>query len=739
MEHLAEGMLQTICMALAFGVALVVLAKKSGVSLIAFLLIGGVLLGPEGLGLIRPESLGKSLEIVIALSVALILFEGGLTLDLRGYRRAGVVIRRLLSLGVAATWFITAAAIAMLFGFRAEFSLLAASLVIVTGPTVIVPLLRRLRVRQDLHHILHWEGVLIDPIGVFIAILCFETIDPVVGGGLAAGKFMFRIVVGLGLGVLIGYVADFLIRRNWIPDDSANIFVLAVALLTYALCDQLVPESGLLGVVTAGFVLGVRRPEPLERIQEFKYQLTELLIALLFMLLAANLELDEFRRFGLKGALLVGIVMLVVRPAGIFLSVRGRKFSLRDKVFLSWIAPRGIVAASMASLFALRMGRAGNPDAWFLETFTYSVIVATVILQGVTAGLVARLLGVRRPDPTGWLIVGANRLGRGLARFVREKAGRPVVIVDTNPRAVAEARAEGQQAVQVNALAPELPESEDMAAVGYVLAITDNEDLNALICQRWMKYVGRGHVLRWSSDKTAGQPASGLVGKIAFATLPKPSIVAAELAGNEASLAMVPAEETNESLAGAILLGHVQDGEVEFYRQPPQERPKTGTFLYVRRPSPQLIRCVRPELILKLERAESIEELLETLLDRIVTESPTIPRETTLKELLERERSFPTAIGGGVAVPHGYCSALQRPLCAVAQLTEGVSFSSPDKAPVHLVFLLLSPPGDPRQHLALLAEIAQLCSNVDLRERLKTASIPDGVMTLLAPGAPSGK
>jgi len=729
-------MLQTLCLALAFGVGLVVLAKKSGVSLISFLLVGGVLLGPEGLGLIRPKAMGESLEIVIAISVALILFEGGLTLDLRGYRRAGVVIRRLLTFGVATTWFATAFLIWWLFRYPPQFALLAASLVIVTGPTVIVPLLRRIRVRQDLHHILHWEGVLIDPIGVFIAILCFETIDPAMGGGLAAGKFMFRIAVGLGLGVIMGYVADFLMRRAWIPDDSANIFALAVAVLTYALCDRLVPESGLLGVITAGFVLGVRRPEPLERIQEFKYQLTELLIGLLFVLLAANLELDKFRQFGMTGVVLVVLVMLAVRPLGVLLSLRGGRFALRDWMFLSWVAPRGIVAASMASLFTLRLGSSERfTQAWFLETFTYSVIVATVILQGISAGLVARLLGVRRPDPTGWLIIGANSLGRGLARFIKERAKVPVVIIDTNPRPVADAKAEGLTALQGNALAPDLPENEHFSSVGYALAVTDNEDLNALICQRWAKVVGRSHVFRWTSDKTVGESGAGLVGQVAFSLLPKPSIVAAELAANEASFVSTTSREANGSLANALLLGRAQEGQVEFFPHPPKEKPEEGTLLYIRRPSPHLVRCVLPELLFRIEGTPSIDDLLQTLLDKIVASFPTIPKEATYRELIDREKSFPTAIGNGVAVPHGYCEALQKPVVSIAQIPEGMDFSAPDRQPVRLVFLLLSPPGDPRQHLSLLAEIAQLCSNAEVRERLKEASIPDGLLTLLAPSA----
>nr|HPQ51879.1 cation:proton antiporter [Spirochaetota bacterium] len=358
--------------AVFFGILFFAIARRLRVTPIVVLLMGGIFLGPSsfGIGIINPHILGDGLKVIVQLAVALILFEGGMTLDANGYRQVSAEIRHVLTRGVVITWIGSAVAVKFIFDLPWALSVLAGSLIIVTGPTVIGPLLKRIRVKSRLFHFLHWESVLIDPIGVFIALLCFEWII----GHDAIELFIMRLLLGLVVGFGGGLILAFIIRRQWLPDESINVFVLACALGLYALSDVVIPESGLLSVTVAGFVVGYTDTPQIDRLKSYKAQLVDLLIGLLFVLLAANLDIDSITsNYGFNMVLAVVIVMLVVRPLNILISTMGKKtFIFREKLFLGWIAPRGIVAASMASIFALALKERGGGDAAsgkFIEAF----------------------------------------------------------------------------------------------------------------------------------------------------------------------------------------------------------------------------------------------------------------------------------------------------------------------------------------------------------------------------------
>jgi len=424
-------MLMTVVIAMAAGCVLIVLARRLNVPSIVLLLLAGIVLGPVdyvGLNIVKPEILGDGLLVIVSLAVGLILFEGGLTLDPSGYRSAPKMIKRLLSIGVVVTWFGTAGAIRLISRAPWEQCFMAGSLVIVTGPTVIAPLLKRIRVNARLHSILHWEGVLIDPIGVFIALLCYEWIINRDAQD-AFTNLAIRVGGGIAAGVAGGLFIAWVLKRKKVPEELINIFVLGMALATFGAAEAMMSEAGLLAVTVAGFVVGLTGSARLKKIREFKGEITELLIGTLFILLAARLSLDQFQVFGLAGALAVAVVMLVIRPLNIAVCSVGVDLTRRERLFLAWVAPRGIVAASMASLvsinFAQRNATGGGGEAvqgiadpMYVETFTYSVIIATIVLQGLTASPMAALLKVKRSDPTGWLIVGAHALGRSVAEFL---------------------------------------------------------------------------------------------------------------------------------------------------------------------------------------------------------------------------------------------------------------------------------------------------------------------------------
>ena len=294
---LSHGEVITLAIAMSVGAFLTVVAKRLKIPGIVLLLFGGVTLGPEGWNLVQPDSLGGMLNVLVSLAVGLILFEGGLTLNIEGYRAAGAVIRRLLTIGVIVTWVGTAGAIFFLYDFEPTFCLLAGSLVIVTGPTVIQPILKRTRLSWNLHHTLHWEGVLIDPIGVFAAVLAFEWAMGA-GGEEALFNLGLRVLGGLTIGFVGGEVTCFLLKHRVVAEEVVNVFMVGVAIFIFGTTEALIAEGGLLSVTVAGLIIGARHPPELKGIVEFKSVITDLLIGFVFILLTSRLELAQFVEFG---------------------------------------------------------------------------------------------------------------------------------------------------------------------------------------------------------------------------------------------------------------------------------------------------------------------------------------------------------------------------------------------------------------------------------------------------------
>lgn len=524
--------LWTLCFAVGAGCFLTSLSRKAHLPTLVLLLLGGFLFGPEGLNFFDPKALGDFLPIFISLAVAIILFEGGLTLDLREFTQTSVVIQRLLSIGVLTTWLGVAVSIVFILKTNVSFALLMSSLVIVTGPTVIVPLLRRIRIQSRISNILHWEGVLIDSIGVFIAILCFEWV--VEGGGtVALPNFLIRILSGLLIGSVGGYLIYFFMERKWIPDTLINAFALASAMFIFGVTELIKPEAGLLSVTIAGIIVGIKKPHRLKEIKAFKAEIVDLLIGLLFLLLVARLEFYQFSHFFNQGGLWVLItVILIIRPLSVFLSAYKTQINLREKVLLSWIAPRGVVAASMASLFAISLQNKENPigDPLLMEAFVYAVICTTVLIQGMSSGVVARLLKLQRPAPNDWIIIGAHRFARELAKALGGHDEPSVILLDTNPTHIRLAKKQGLKALLCDGMeAEELYEEEQtLFGAGFVLALTDNSELNQLLMQRWAEQLNREGVYGWIPSET-GNSNPHIIGTALFEQLEPPAVISSEL------------------------------------------------------------------------------------------------------------------------------------------------------------------------------------------------------------------
>ncbi|MEM6820513.1 MAG: cation:proton antiporter [Verrucomicrobiota bacterium] len=742
--------LLTISLAVGVGIILSALAQRLNFPSIVLLLFGGFILGPECLNWVQPDSLGDILPLIVSFAIGIILFEGGLTLNLGDYAHATKMIQRLLSVGALTTWMGGAVTIWLIFDVPFAFAMLASSLVIVTGPTVIVPILKKIKPVPRVANILHWEGVLIDAIGVFIAVLCFEWV--VVGeGGQAVGNFMLRVFAGALMGMGGGWLIERVITLRWAPESMTNVFVLASGILLFGLCETVISESGLLAVTLAGLYIGRKGPLELREIRSFKAEITDLMIAMLFILLVARLEIEQFLAFGWHGLAAVLVMMLVVRPLSVWISSLGIDIPWREKVFLAWVAPRGIVAASLASLFALYLQKSGSTlgDPTFLETFTYSIICATVIIQGLSASVIGTWLGVRRPAPTGWLVIGANTFGRQLAHQLQKITKKDVVLIDSNLRNINRAKDEGLTALQEDALdAESLLEQDAFQSVGQVLAITDNVELNQLIQRQWRRHVGRYQVYGWkplvtSNPNQVAQPQRGAAptspnqertGAV-FGNIARPSVVSAELEDEESALDCIPIAIGEDSTV-AIPEGHplmvirneraiplagddLADGEV-----------RSGDSLILLHRSRTYLRNALEHGAFFEPEVTTLEALNQTLVNQAVSIEPKLFADQMLDDLTAQQKSFPAFLGQGVAVPHVYSSHIQNRMCLFARPPQGIPVAGQEDQ-IRLIFFLISPSGDAEGHLGTLAEIARCCNHQNNLAALATADSLDDVLKVV--------
>lgn len=462
------------------------LAWRLRLPAILFLLLSGILAGPV-LGVLDPGALfGPLLFPLTSLAVALILFEGSLTLHLSEWREIGSVVRRMVTLGALATWVVIAVATHLLLGFSWELAVLFGSLTLVTGPTVIVPMLRVVRPRASVANILRWEGIVIDPIGALAAVVTFSFIVSRDQGGWSQSLATFAGVIGCGtlLGVLGGWALGVVLRRHWLPEYLHNLAALAAVLGVFIASNLLVHESGLLAVTLMGMWLANMRGVDVKPILHFKENLSVLLISGLFILLAARLDLKALLALGPATLALLAVIQFVARPLNIGLSTLGSALGWRERALLAWIAPRGIVAAAVSAIFALRLQEHGDPNAQLLVPLTFLVIIGTVVLQSATARPLARLLGVAEPAPAGFLIIGANPVARALGKALNQLGSR-VLLTDSSWENIRAARMDGLPTYFGNPTSQHADAHLDLVGLGHLLALSPSSEMNALACMRF--------------------------------------------------------------------------------------------------------------------------------------------------------------------------------------------------------------------------------------------------------------
>ncbi len=483
--HADNGAL-VVAIALAAGMVAQAIARHLRLPGILVLLGFGVLLGPDVVGVVQPQVLGDGLVEIVKFAVAIILFEGALALDIGELRRQALPIRRLVTVGVVLTGIGAAVASHFIMGWEWRLAVPFGALVTVTGPTVVNPLLRRIRVTRRVQTILEGEGILIDPIGAILAVVVLEVI--LTSTAAAAAEEILglpmRLGVGLACGATGGLLLALLLRANEvIPQEYANVFTAAWVLALFALSEWLAAESGIVAAVVSGLVVGNMHAGPARELREFKEQLSVLFIGLLFILLAADVRIEQVTRLGWPAIATVAVLMFVVRPLDVAVSTAGSNLTVRERLFISWLAPRGIVAAAVASLFAQQLSEAGIAGGIELRALVFMVIAVTVVVPGVSAGSVATLLGLRRASEQGYAIAGANALGRALARALQGE-GEEVVLIDLNEIECRRARKAGLEVICGNALEPDILERADVGGRRGLLAVTPSESVNLLLARR---------------------------------------------------------------------------------------------------------------------------------------------------------------------------------------------------------------------------------------------------------------
>ncbi|NQY57733.1 MAG: sodium:proton antiporter [Ilumatobacteraceae bacterium] len=488
----------TLALILGAGMLAQWLAWRTQIPSIIALLVAGLILGP-GLGVVDPdELLGGTLFPLVSLAVALILFEGGLDLPPRALRSTGTVVRRLISIGALVTGVITWYAAREIFGISNQAAIVLGAVLVVTGPTVVGPLLRFVRPAGRTGPILRAEGVLIDPIGATAALVAFEIVitdetDEAIF--TIVGVVVLTLLAGVGIGLVAAFVLDLALRRFLIPDQLATPITLAFVIGAFVATNEIQEEAGLLTVTVLGMYLARRESSTIRQVLEFNESLRTLLISVLFILLAARIDADALGDVAIPALGFLAVLVLVARPLSVLVSTIRTDLSWRERVFLTTLAPRGIVAAAVSAIFALRLEDANVADADKIVPIVFLVIIGTITVYGFVAAPAARALGLAEAHADGLMIAGAHATARGLAAQLQER-GVKTLLVDTDPYNVSRAIAAGLTAKRMNVLAEDAINDLDLRGIGRLLAFTSNDEVNALATARYARVFGRREVFQ---------------------------------------------------------------------------------------------------------------------------------------------------------------------------------------------------------------------------------------------------
>jgi len=447
---------------------------------------------------------GEALYYFVSLAISIILFEGGLTLKRDEIKNVGPVITKLITLGSAVTFFGAGIVAHFIFGLTWEISFLFSGLIIVTGPTVITPILRNIPLKKDVSTVLKWEGILIDPIGALVAVLVFEFISVGGGGGFtktALMEFGKILLFGTSFGFTFAHALMYAVNKKLIPHYLLNVVSLSAVLLVFVESEIFAHESGLLAVVVMGMVLGNGKLKNLKELLYFKESLSILLISILFILLAANINIEDLQLlYNWKTAALFALIVFVIRPLAVFLSTYNSNLKLNEKLFISWVGPRGIVAAGIASLFGSKLIKQGVAGAEYITPLVFMIVLGTVLLNATTARLFAKMVGVFLKSSKAILFLGASDPARLIAKYLAD-SGKRVVLIDSNKSFIETAKKEGLEAFSTNIYDDDLTDNIELNDVGYLIAMTGSDAVNDFAMDSLSNVFGEHGAYRLATSK----------------------------------------------------------------------------------------------------------------------------------------------------------------------------------------------------------------------------------------------
>ncbi|MDO9518302.1 MAG: cation:proton antiporter, partial [Methanosarcinaceae archaeon] len=444
------------------------------------LLTEGVLIGPEMLNLLDPSVFGDGLTAIVSLSVAIIVFDGGLHIDLRQIRTIQKSVLKLTTIGVLITFILATAITYVFLGVDLELAALFGALITATGPTVITPIVRNLRVNHKVSKVLELEGILNDAACVILAAVVFEWIVSQLSGMEAIGFIAYRVLIGILMGVASGVALDkFLTKGPVITEQTARLVTLTLVIATFVIAESFGNESGILAVALFGIIMGTSKTPYQQAIKDFKSDLVFMMLSMIFIFLAAMLKFDDIVQIGAAGFAVVILLIVLIRPIAVFASTIGARISTEEKLFISFVGPRGVVPASVAMYFALKLDLLGIAGGQMLVGLVFFTVIITVVMTGTLSKYVANLLGV---IPMEIIIVGGGEVGRILAqRF--EKRGENVVVIDTSEENCQKLLKLGIRAVHGDAGDVNVLKKAGIEHAKYIVTTTDQDNTNLLVCQ----------------------------------------------------------------------------------------------------------------------------------------------------------------------------------------------------------------------------------------------------------------
>ncbi|MDZ7603430.1 MAG: sodium:proton antiporter [Hoeflea sp.] len=474
------------------------LAWRLRLPAIVLLLVAGFVAGPAT-GFLDPATdFGTAYRPMVSIAVAIILFEGGLTLNFSEIRETSKTVRRIIMVAGPMIWGMAALAAHYVGGLSWPTAIVLGAILVVTGPTVIIPLLRQAQLEARPASLLRWEAIVNDPIGALFAVVAFEIILVYLGLHQAENLVVF-IVFGFALAIGGGWAAAKLIvwsfARGHVPEYLKAPVLLATVVAVYAATNLVLEEAGLLTVTVMGLALANSRVASLTDMRRFKETITTLLVSGIFIILTASLSLDDIGSLDWQAALFVALLLFVIRPVAIMLATIRSGATLQERILTSWIAPRGVVAVAVSGLFGTLLADAGVEDAGRMVAFTFAVVVTTILLHGFTLAPLAQFLNLKKASKPGILIVGGSRWSTALARKLNE-AEVPVMLADQNWNHLAEARLASIPVYFGEVLSESAHHAIDPKSFSSLIAAGDNDAYNALVCTDFGPELGRSHVFQ---------------------------------------------------------------------------------------------------------------------------------------------------------------------------------------------------------------------------------------------------